>query len=128
MQATAAGAAEFCREVNDAARAAEADSLLGLAERIEAEKVMLRHQIEAATVEAAERQMCAEVDRTTPRHCPHRISPRTGVAAGGSCRWSTGTASDGGSDIARRAPERGESEKTGPPERFRRAGGEKRAS
>lgn len=80
MAATAAGAAEFSREMQDAARAAEADSLLGLADRIEQEKASLREQIAAAaglkrlalskrlaTLETAEARMCEQVEQQTPQ-------------------------------------------------------------
>lgn len=91
MQATAAGAAEFCREMTEAASAAEADSLMQLADRVEQEKATLRKQIGSASglkrlalekrlasVEAAERRMCGEVqEQTTPllTHTPEPVEP-----------------------------------------------------
>jgi hypothetical protein len=73
VAATAAGAKQFCQEMADAGRAAEADGLLALAERIEAEKAALAAQIEKATglkrlalerrlgaLAAAEERLCDE--------------------------------------------------------------------
>ena len=88
MAATAAGAAEFCREMTEAASAAEADSLMQLADRVESEKATLRQQIASATglkrlalekrlatVEAAERRMCGEVQSQTTPLLAHQPEP-----------------------------------------------------
>jgi hypothetical protein len=90
MQATAAGAAEFCREMADAARAAESDGLLELAERIDAEKAGLARQIEGATglkrlalqrrleqLGSAEARMCEQVSgrAALPAPAPAEAGP-----------------------------------------------------
>jgi hypothetical protein len=79
MAATAAGAAEFCREMRAARSAAEADGLSALAEQIDQEKQSLRQQIEAASglkrlallqrlqrLETAEQELCDQVLAQTP--------------------------------------------------------------
>ena len=74
MAATAAGAAEFSREMRAARAEAEADGLASLADQIDQEKALLRQQIEAASglkrlalqqrlrrLEAAEQELCDQV-------------------------------------------------------------------
>ncbi len=79
VAATAAGAAEFCREMHAARAEAEADGLAALADQIEREKQTLRQQIAAAAglrrlalqqrllrLEAAEQELCDQVLGQTP--------------------------------------------------------------
>src|SRR5262245_10330950 len=74
MASTAAGAAEFCREMHAARAEAEADGLANLADQIDQEKALLRQQIEGASglkrlalqqrlrrLEAAEQELCDQV-------------------------------------------------------------------
>lgn len=91
MAATAAGAAQFCREMGDAARAAEADGLLELAERIEQEKKDLAGQIASSTglkklalerrlsqLEQAEARLCEQTSGQAPaliEHEPGKPAP-----------------------------------------------------
>jgi hypothetical protein len=74
MAATAAGAAEFSREMRAARAEAEADGLAALADQIDQEKALLRQQIETTSglkrlalqqrlqrLETAEQELCDQV-------------------------------------------------------------------